>query len=223
LETVILIPAYNESKQIGPLLERLTALGLKALVIDDGSTDGTGSVAESKGATVITHASNMGKGASLKTGFEHILRSGGGAEQIIVMDADGQHAPEEISKFLDAATIQKDVLVIGNRMGNPEMMPLDRKLTNRFMSFIVSSICGQRIPDTQCGFRLLKKDLLKSITIEFSRFEVESELLIKAARAGKKIVSVPIQALYGKEKSQIKAFPDTIRFITFLFRLPFVK
>ena len=193
------------------------------IVVDDGSKDDTAKLAESNGAKVLRHKINRGKGASLKTGFEYILRKDKLCDAILIMDGDGQHSPKDIKKFTDLAGYEKDIFIIGNRMDNPINMPLERKLTNRFMSKIVSNMCRQNIPDSQCGFRLLKKDFVQKLDIEFLRFEVESELLMKASQAGFKIVSVPIQTLYGEESSRINPLQDTLRFIVFLFKHFFKK
>lgn len=197
-------------------------MGFHPIVVDDGSSDGTAEEARANGAIVIRHEKNLGKGASLKTGIEYILNNEEW-EAVLIMDADAQHSPNDIQKFIGKAMTVGNVLVIGNRMGNTRNMPVDRKLANMFMSFIVSIICGQKIPDSQCGFRLIKKDLLKNISIESARFEVESEILIKASHLGAKILSVPIETLYGEESSQINPLLDTFRFIIFLIRRLVVK
>lgn len=217
----ILIPAYNESAQIRQLAATIKSMGFFPIVVDDGSNDGTVEEAKAGGAKVIRHGKNLGKGASLKTGFEYILNED--YDAVLIMDGDGQHSPNDIQKFIDAANNHQNVMVAGNRMGNAGNMPLDRKLTNMFMSFIISRICGQKIPDSQCGFRLIKRELLKNIEVKSSKFEVESEILIKANRAGAKILSVPIETLYGKEASQINPFRDTFRFIIFLFKRSLMK
>jgi len=221
LKVGILIPAYNESGGIKELVTRLKGMGFTPTVIDDGSTDNTAEEAREGGAEVISHKRNLGKGASLKTGFEHTLKEG--YDAVLIMDGDGQHSPADIKKFLELAEKHTDAMIIGNRMDNTKNMPRDRKLTNMFMSFITSLICGQKIPDSQCGFRLIRKELLQNITIESLRFEVESEILIKACRRGTKILSVPIETLYGKEASQINPIWDTCRYVAFLLRLPFLK
>ncbi len=217
----VLIPAYNESSQIGPLVKSLRSQGHTPVIVDDGSQDDTAKKARAAGANVITHNKNMGKGASLKTGIEYALQKG--YDAVLIMDGDAQHSSGDIHKFIDLADKRKNALIIGNRMGDTKNMPVERKLTNRFMSYIVSRICGQDIPDSQCGFRLVNRDLLEKIDIESKRFEVESELLIKASRAGAVIISVPIDTFYGKEESKINPLRDTFRFIIFLIKLPFMK
>jgi glycosyltransferase involved in cell wall biosynthesis len=196
-------------------------MGFSTIVVDDGSTDETAKEAKANGANVIQHKRNMGKGASLRTGFEYILNKG--YDAVLIMDGDAQHSPNDIQKFIGLASKHQNTMIIGNRMGNTQNMPFTRKLTNIFMSFILSRICDQRIPDSQCGFRLINSDLLKNIKIESARFEVESEILIKASRIGAKILSVPIKTLYGKEASQINPFWDTFRFILFLIKRSFTK
>ena len=217
----VLIPAFNEASQIGQVVKSVKFHGFLPIVVDDGSTDGTADIAESSGANVIRHAQNMGKGASLKTGIKHILDEG--YDAVLIMDGDGQHSAGDIQAFIDSSSKDKNILVVGNRMNHTRNMPIDRKITNMFMSFILSLVCRQKIPDSQCGFRLIKRDLLKKINIQSNRFEVESELLVKACRAGAKIRSVPIETLYGEEASQINPFCDTFRFIIFLLKTFFTK
>ena len=219
MQIAILIPAYNESVQIGQLVRTLKAMGFPLIVVDDGSSDGTAEKAKTGGAEVICHKKNLGKGAALKTGFEYILNMD--YDAVLIMDGDAQHSPSDIHKFIDLANKGGNAIIIGNRMVDTRNMPFNRKLANMFMSFILSFICSQKIPDSQCGFRLIKKEVLKNIKIESDRFEVESEILIKARRAGSTILSVPIRTLYGKESSQINPFWDTFRFIAFLIKRPF--
>jgi hypothetical protein len=97
-------------------------------------------------------------------------------------------------------------------------MPLERRLTNRFLSFLISRLCAQKIPDTQCGYRYLKADLLREITFECNDFEIESEMLIKAARLKKRIISIPVKAIYRNEESKINPVSDTLRFFKFYYK-----
>jgi hypothetical protein len=97
-------------------------------------------------------------------------------------------------------------------------MPVVRVLTNKIMSWFISGLCKQKIPDTQCGFRLIKKEVLERLRLTTSKFEIESEILIKASRLGFKIESLPIKSVYIGEKSHINPFIDTIKFIKFIFK-----
>jgi len=212
----VIIPALNESREIAGLIKRVRRFVSDILVIDDGSTDQTAQVAKVVGAEVLRNERNQGKGACLVKGYAYALEKG--FDAVISMDGDGQHSAEDLPVFLKAAEDSKDALIIGNRMSNSRNMPFVRVLTNRFMSLLLSLVTKQNIPDTQCGFRLVKKELLEKVNLVTSKFEMESEILIKASRRGFKIRSVPIKTIYGNEKSQINPFVDTFRFMRFLVR-----
>jgi glycosyltransferase involved in cell wall biosynthesis len=216
MNTIVLIPAHNEAKTIGPLVAAIRTMGIQVVVFDDGSQDGTGNLAETEGAHVLHTTQKSGKGNALKMGFEYCIREG--YEVIIAMDGDGQHSPLNLPSFLECFQKTHADVVTGNRMENPRGMPPVRLWTNRFMSWIISKICHQQIPDTQCGYRLMSTRLLKSITIECSDFEIETEILIKASKAGYKIASVPIESIYRDEVSKIRPVRDTLRFISYISR-----
>jgi hypothetical protein len=102
-------------------------------------------------------------------------------------------------------------------------MPEERKHTNRFMSYLISLISGQRVPDSQCGYRLIKREVLEKIRLEASNYEIESEMIIRAARAGFRIESVPIKTIYRDEKSRVNPVIDTLRFIVFITKILFTR
>ncbi len=216
MKTCALIPLYNEAATIGKLVREVGKYVKRCLVVDDGSTDSSGAIASQAGAEVIGHPKNYGKGFSLRNGFNRILKQD--FDAVIVMDGDGQHDPRDIPRFIREAENSSAGIIVGNRMHNVGKMPLVRILTNKFMSSVVSKITGQRIMDSQCGYRLIKKEVLGKISLFSSRFEIESEILIKAARHNFKIVSIPISSIYQKEQSKIDPFLDTLRFVRFLFK-----
>ncbi|HTL69865.1 MAG TPA: hypothetical protein VL404_01095, partial [Candidatus Eisenbacteria bacterium] len=111
-------------------------------------------------------------------------------------------------------------LILGNRMSRPEGMPLVRRLTNRFMSSILSALAGQRVPDSQCGYRALSRELVSRLRLRTDRFEIESEMLLEASRMGFRVSSVPVRCVYADEKSQVNPFRDTLRFLRFLALYP---
>jgi glycosyltransferase involved in cell wall biosynthesis len=213
MKLCVLIPAYNEAGHIGTLVGSIRQRNLDVVVVDDGSGDGTARAAQEAGADVLRHDRNLGKGAALATGFSHCLAHG--YDAVMTVDGDGQHHPEDIQQFISRAERDGDIIV-GDRLHSPHAMPLVRLLTNRCMSWIISGVAGQRIPDTQCGFRLIKRRVLETIALSTSKYEIESEILIKAARSGFTIVSVPVKSIYRDEKSHINPFVDTIRFIRYL-------
>jgi hypothetical protein len=110
-------------------------------------------------------------------------------------------------------------MIIGNRMLDTASMPRHRIITNRFMSTMISRLSGCYVPDTQCGFRLIKRDTLQKIKLESSNYEIESEMIIKAARAGCTIESLPIKTVYEDERSRINPVFDTIRFIILMVKI----
>jgi len=216
MKICIVIPTYNEAQAIGNLIRKIQQQELEVVVIDDGSQDNTSKIAKDNGAIVLRNEDNQGKGASLVRGFQYALESG--SDAVITMDGDGQHLPSEIPYFIRLAEYSNSGILIGNRMSGRKNMPSLRVITNKLMSGLISFVAGQRIPDTQCGFRLIKRGVLEKINLKTSKYETESEIIIKAARLGFKIESVPIKTVYSGEKSQINPFIDTLRFIKFIVR-----
>jgi glycosyltransferase involved in cell wall biosynthesis len=215
MKTGVIIPTYNESAAIGDVVKAVRAQGLDVVVIDDGSSDGTPILAKAWGAVVLINAKNMGKGACLIKGFDYVLKNG--YDSAVTMDGDGQHLPWEISLLITAADQNpKCGIVIGNRMLKRAGMPLSRVLTNKIMSWLISCISRQDIPDTQCGFRLIRRELLEKVTLTTAKYETESEILIKASRLGFCIKSVPITSVYLNERSHINPLVDTLRFLWFV-------
>lgn len=214
MKVVVVIPAYQARTTIGGLVREIRSQGLPAVVVDDASTDGTASEAQSAGAAVIRRAANGGKGVALREGMALACRQG--YDWIVTMDADGQHLPSEIPRLLGEVAAAPADLVLGNRMGEPHGMPLDRRVTNWFMSWLISRLVRQDLPDTQCGFRAISRRLLESVTLATDRFEIESELVLKAARAGFRIRSVPVASIYRRHLSFIRPIRDTVRFVRLL-------
>lgn len=214
MKILVVVPAHNESATIKDVVSRLVKHNLPVLVVDDGSTDHTGREARQPGAEVIVNPKNSGKGATLLKGFRYALDKG--FDAVITMDADGQHLPEDIPSFIQAAHTQRSGIIIGNRMKDTRTMPFVRILTNKFMSWILSMLTQQPIPDTQCGFRLIKREVLEGINLSTRKFELESEILLEAAYAGFSIHSVSIQTIYVHDRSHIRPFRDSFRFIKFI-------
>ncbi len=207
-----IIPAYNAERTIGILIERVKKfIPLKdIIVVDDGSNDMTSKIAFDRGVNVLKHDENYGKGKALKTGFE-FARSNN-YDAVLTLDADLQHDPDEIPKFIDKLNEGFDI-VIGNRMRNLKSMPIERIFSNKITSFLISLRTGRKIPDSQCGFRLIKRAVIEKISAKSDGFGFESEFLIKALLAGFKVGFVEIKTIYNGERSYIKHFGDTFKFI----------
>lgn len=204
------IPAYREAARVGDTVRRVMEQGVEAIVIDDGSDDATADAAGRAGATVVRHPVNRGKGAALLTGFREA--SARGCEAAVTLDADGQHDPAEIPKFIEAYERTGIPVLVGNRLWNPSGMPWVRRMTNRFMSWLLSREMGQYVPDTQCGYRMIRCDIIPHVQTRAERFAAESEVLLHAASRGIAIDSVRIRTIYGDEKSKIHPLSDTLRF-----------
>jgi glycosyltransferase involved in cell wall biosynthesis len=217
LKTAAIIPAYREEQHIGDVVRRTRQQLDHVVVIDDGSSDNTARCAREAGAEVIVHGQNRGKGEAIKTGLRHWLDRQ--FIYVIILDADGQHLPEEIDRFMATAAQAGDrSFFLGNRMNNLTGMPFIRRVVNRYMSNRISRICRQKIPDSQCGFRMLDRQLIPELLDGGNRFDYETEMLIIASRKGYRIESVPITTVYSDEVSSIHPARDTIRFFKLMRR-----
>lgn len=209
----MLIPAYKEGERIAEVVDDVLKVCPNVVVVDDGSPDDTAEVAENAGATVLVQEVNQGKGAALNRGFEYAREKG--YEFVVTLDGDGQHAAADIPAFIDAYAEGMPV-IIGNRMSDTATMPLIRRLTNQFMSWLLSRKMGQRVPDTQNGFRLYKTDVIPKMQTGSQRFAAESEILLELAANGVRMGAVPIKVIYRDEKSKINPVKDTWRFFKML-------
>lgn len=216
MKVIAVIPARDAGSTIGDVVHRVLGVlpGAEVFVVDDGSTDATGDRAREAGATVIRHDSNRGKGAALETGFDRAVASG--ADAVLALDADGQHDPSFAPRLLKA--LENADVVVGSREGNRSGMPWLRRATNDVTTWFVSRLAGQRIPDSQSGFRAIRTSVFSKVRPKSRRFEYESEFLIGAARAGFRIGEAPVPTLYNAPGSHIHPFRDTLRFIRLVLR-----
>ena len=193
------IPAYNEVATIRDVAERTLALLRSVIVVDDGSTDGTAAALAGLPVTLIRNPRNLGKAASLWRGIALALAEG--AEAVVTLDADGQHRPEDIPCLLDAHGRDPAALVVGARLHNSSQIPPERYYANRFANFWIAWAAGQRVHDSQSGFRVYPAPLLQALPARMGRaasFVFESEVLIEAARRGTRLEWVPIAAIYER-------------------------
>jgi len=210
----VVVPAYEEEGRIGEVVRGILGHCPHVIVVDDGSSDGTANEARRAGAEVLQHETNRGKGVALDTAFRQARRQG--FECVITMDADGQHDPSDIPAFLEAYDTEGAAVVIGNRMADPRGMPFIRRLTNRFMSRMLSREMGQSVPDTQNGYRLYRCDVLQCVSVASGGYAAESEILLELADAGIRMCAVPIRVIYRDEKSKINPVRDSVRFFRML-------
>ncbi len=220
MRTVAIIPALDAERTIADVVARTLALVPCVVVVDDGSSDATGAVARAAGAHVLRHEANRGKGAALATGFAHALADG--ADGVATLDADGQHLPEELPKLLAAADAGAD-LVLGVRDGLFARMSALRRASNRISSRLISLVAGVPVPDVQTGFRWYRARLVDAVGMRESGFEAESAVVVRAARAGFRVVTVPVELAFadGRSTSHYRALADSLRIARAVWRARF--
>ena len=212
MKIAIIIPSYNAAGTLNLLLARLLEFAPKhdIIVIDDGSSDSTAEAAKLSGVELIIHQHNRGKGAALRSGFELALDKG--YEAVITIDADGQHDPTFIPSFINLIDTGHWDIIVGSRRNEFKRMSFARFLSNSITTMVVSILAGTKILDSQSGYRIIRTRVLKSVKLKTSRYQMESELLIKAARQGFKIGSLDITNIPGST-SHISHLKDTLRFV----------
>jgi glycosyltransferase involved in cell wall biosynthesis len=205
------IPAYQAGPSIGEVVRGTRRLVAEVLVLDDGSTDATAEEARRAGARVISFQRNRGKGAALAASFADLF--GRGFDAVVTLDADGQHLPEEIPKLLQAAEEEDADLVLGIRDHLFSDMSGLRRASNRLSSKAISFAAGQRLADIQTGFRYYSRRLVEGVGFPEARFEAESAVVVRAARRGFKVVTVPVHLAYadGRTTSHYRPLLDSLR------------
>lgn len=205
----VMIPAYNEEKHLGRVIE-IAKNFLPVIVIDDGSVDDTCGVAQRAGAIVFKQIPNQGKGAALQRGFREALALG--YDFLITLDADGQHNPNEIGLFTGSYLQEKQDLIIGFR--DFSKMPFIRKVANRTGGWLFSWAMRIPIKDNQSGYRLMSKALISNVLESKEHgFEYEVEIIVRCVKSGLKIGWVPIQTIYADETSHIRPLHHFINFL----------
>jgi glycosyltransferase involved in cell wall biosynthesis len=204
-----LIPAHDE----GPRIGRVVSAALRhvpVVVVDDGSTDDTESVAEAAGAMVLRQDPHAGKGAALRAGFRHALADG--VTAVVTLDGDGQHDPDEIPPFLAAFADRRAELIIGRR--DPRQMPGVRHVSNVLGGAILAVALGRSVPDNQSGYRLVGRTLMRAmLESDETGFEFEVEMIARCIALGLPIESVPIRTIYAGEPSHIRPWRHFTEFV----------
>jgi glycosyltransferase involved in cell wall biosynthesis len=209
-----LIPAYNEAPHIAKVVTAALT-HLPVLVVDDGSTDQTEAQAQAAGAIVFTQSPNQGKGAALQSGFRWALAERYAA--VVTLDADGQHDPAEIPKFVETYRASHADLIIGQR--DFSQMPPVRRLANWLGSLTFSWALGQPVPDNQSGYRLLSRRLMEAMLASTEQgFEYEVEMITICVRQGFGLDWVPIRTIYAGETSHIDPIRHLRNFVRIVWR-----
>tara|TARA_B100000315_G_scaffold259407_1_gene315354 strand:- start:13235 stop:13900 length:666 start_codon:yes stop_codon:yes gene_type:complete len=211
---LIVVPVYNGEKFIPQFLGRMPDQFLHNLLfVDDGSTDSTDSVLQSKGVKYISHERNKGKGRAIRTGVHHAVQKG--FDYVLTIDADLQHPPECIKDFL--FSMNENAVCIGMRT-DYSTMPVKRRFSNISTSLLLTLRTGKLIKDSQCGFRLFPVKAFDGLNFVEDGFQYESEFLIKAGLLGYEINHISIPTIYGVENSAMRNISDTLKFIAMYFK-----
>lgn len=212
-DVAVLIPALDCGATVAEVVRGARAILPTVVVVNDGSSDETAACAAAAGATVLDHAVTRGKGAALLTGMNWLHQRG--AARVVTMDGDGQHLASEIEKLLACSAAEPGALVVGARQIETAVSRA-RLFGNRFANRWVEIACGQTLPDTQSGFRLYPLPETLALGVRARHFGFETEVLIRAARAGIPIRSVPVRVYYppiAERVSHFRPFVDTLRII----------
>ena len=215
MEASVVIPAKNEFRSLPSLIEKLLALpGLKEIiVVDDGSTDGTGDIAEKLGASVIRHPYSKGNGAAIKSG----ARAATG-DILLFMDADGQHSPDDVHRLLNKLDQGFDMVVGARQSGS--QASVGRGFANKFYNWLASYMTGQKIEDLTSGFRAVRRvKFLQFLSLLPNGFSYPTTSTMAFFRAGYSVCYEPIHAAQREGESHIKPIQDGIRFLLIIFKI----
>jgi glycosyltransferase involved in cell wall biosynthesis len=225
----VVIPAYNSGDSLPVLLTNLTAvlsnstmISASIFVVNDGSTDESMEALKSFDVTLLHHDMNQGKGASLKTGYLKALENSA-IQCFAVLDADGQHDPEELPRLFDEFQKQEADFLIGSRVFSGQQVPFRSWFGNKVTQLISAVLLGKWLPDTQSGYRLISRAYLEKELpkIQGGRYETEMEMIAKAIRGDYRLISVPIQTLYeeGNPSSHFRVIRDSFRIYSTLLKM----
>jgi glycosyltransferase involved in cell wall biosynthesis len=193
---VVVVPAYNESRFIGSIVLLAREFADTVIVVDDGSTDDTAHIAIAAGAEVISHTRNLGKGAAFNTGFSEVRRFT--PDVLVVLDADGQHSPGEIFQVARPVLAGQADIVVGSRyIEKRSKIPRHRELGHLLTNFIVGTLAGMHISDSQSGYRAFSPKAVSTLSFQSSGFSVEAEMQFLAQEHNLRIVEVPITIRYS--------------------------
>ena len=215
---VVALPSYNEATVLGQVIEKLRYYtDYTILIIDDGSSDDTPTIAASENVHLVSHVCNRGAGAASQTAIDWAKRKG--TEVLVLMDADGQHHFEDVIRLVDAIDSGKGDIIIGNRFHNHNNeIPIQRFYYNQIANALTNFFCKAKYNDTQSGFRALNKKAIHSLQLKVDGFGFCSEMIIVGEDHGLKIHEVPINVTYNsysmsKGQSFGKGIGTAIQFI----------
>lgn len=198
--TCVVMPVYNEEPTVSSVIDAVRErFGGEVIVVDDGSTDGTVGLVESRfDVTLVRHVENRGYGASLASGLAAALAAG--AESIITMDCDGQHEPRHISEFCEALETSDADVVSGSRYlpgcGSAGRVPPDRRGVNTRVTAVINAVTGWGLTDAFCGFKAYRADALRRVAIDEPGYAMPLEFWARAWMAGLVVHELPVERIY---------------------------
>jgi glycosyltransferase involved in cell wall biosynthesis len=219
-DVVALIPAYRAARTVGDVVAGARRYLARVVVVDDGSDDGTGSAASAAGAQVVSHGANAGKGTAIRTGLEALAAAG--VARALTLDADGQHLPAQIPVLLAASDAEPGAIVVGVRRKGGHTIRRINRFGNWIADRLLRVIAGRPLPDTQSGFRVYPVAATLTLGAAGSRFDFETEVLLRAARRGIAVVGVPVDVHYppvAERVSHYRPGADTLRIIGTVLRV----
>ncbi len=219
------IPVYNHERDVVQVIQKSLVYHIPVIVVNDGSSDGTSrALEELSGFTLINHPVNRGKGAALISGFQEAQKV---ADWAITIDADGQHDPDDARNLMESAAEGGRSIVVGRRKGmSGQNVPWTSRFGRGFSNFWVFVSGGQRIADSQSGFRLYPLPECLNLSVKSRRFQFEVEILVKAGWKHIPVKEVAVNSVYrpGKERiSHFRPFVDFVRNSTTFTRLIFQR
>ncbi len=213
---LVVVPVYNAAEHLPELIRRMRqyVCNENMLFVNDGSSDDSLEIIRRENLSHITYPENRGKGIALRAAFSFAVSQG--YRSVITIDSDLQHQPEELPRLF--ARDDGTRIVIGTRDLNFRIMPTARCASNNLLSLVISVLSAQRIRDSQSGYRLIPTAVLRKIPLSATRYDIETELILKAGALGIRIEEIPVSTIYAGSKSYINPYRDTQRFTQQLWR-----
>ncbi|MFH2019836.1 MAG: glycosyltransferase family 2 protein [archaeon] len=217
MKIFVIIAAFNEEKKIGKVIDDLKKEYTHIVVVDDGSSDRTSEIIESKTVIHLNHVMNRGQGAALKTGIDYAISAG--ADIIVTFDADGQFLASDIKKLIIPVEKHQADISLGSRfLGNAVNIPMLKKFVLRLGIFVVYFLYGIKITDSQSGLRVMSRAAAKKICIKSDRMEHAGEFFWEIMKNKLKYLEVPITVIYdeysiGKGQSWTKSVELGLRML----------
>lgn len=222
MKVSIVIPCFNERETIGQVIEQTLQVRFpcerEIIVADDGSTDGSSDIVREYGEVkLVVHEANRGKGAAVKTGI-----GAASGDILVIQDADMEYPPIILPDLINPILIEEADVVMGSRfLGQIEGMSWSHTLANRMLSYVTSVLTGQKISDVMTGHKAFRMNLLREMPLQSREFEVEVELIMRAAMKGAKILEIPITYSRRKAGNAKIGWKHGVESLLLLFKLAF--